>query len=70
MANYVSYKVCNKLILSILNRTNTVLAPWNTGLDNTYLTYPEDIGWVGKYGFIFFSLILHSSPEPSSMKVP
>ena len=47
MADYVSCKVCKELILSILGRTNTVLAPWNTGLDDTYLTYPEDIGWVG-----------------------
>ncbi len=47
MADYVSCKVCNELILSILSRTNTVLTPWNTGLDDTYLTYPEDIGWVG-----------------------
>ena len=42
MADYVSCKVCKELILSILNRTNTVLTPWNTGLDDTYLTYPED----------------------------
>ena len=47
MADYVSCKVCNEFILSILSRTNTVLTPWNTGLDDTYLTYPEDIGWVG-----------------------
>ena len=42
MADYVSCKVCKELILSILGGTNTVLAPWNTGLDDTYLTYPED----------------------------
>ena len=42
MADYVSCKACKELILSILGRTNTVLAPWNTGLDDTYLTYPED----------------------------
>lgn len=47
MADYVSYKVCKEFILSILSKANTLLAPWNTGLDDTYLTYPEDIGLVG-----------------------
>ena len=42
MADYVLCKVCKELILSILGRTNAVLAPWNTGLDDPYLTYPED----------------------------
>ena len=42
MADYVLCKMRKELILSVLGRTNTVLAPWNTGLDDTYLTYPED----------------------------
>lgn len=47
MNEYFSTKACNTLMLNILNKTNTLLGAWRVDDKDTYIFFPEDIGYIG-----------------------
>lgn len=47
MNEYFSTKACNTLMLNLLNRTNTLLGAWRVDDKDTYIFFPEDIGYIG-----------------------
>lgn len=47
MNEYFSAKACNTLMLNILNKTNTLLGAWRVDDKDTYIFFPEDIGYIG-----------------------